>query len=88
MFYSTDERDAVLGRLLMDIVHGDLTDETIAMVDRIDLDDLALPLHHLVFYVQGVSMAPFMRRSINRDLLDELRIITLEQMEKLFPPEE
>jgi hypothetical protein len=88
MFYSADEREAVLGRLLMDIVHGDLTDETIGMVDRIDLDDLALPMHHLVAYVQGMNIAPYMRASFNRDLLDELRIITLEQIEKLFPPGE
>lgn len=88
MFYSADEREAVLGRLLMDIVHGDLTDETIRMVELIDPDDLDLPMLHLVRYGHGMSRMPYMRRSINRSLLDELRVITLEQMEILFPREE
>jgi hypothetical protein len=88
MFYSADEREAVLGRLLMDIVHGDLTDETIRMVELIDPDDLDLPMLYLVRYVHGMSRMPYMRRSINHSLLDELRVITLEQMENLFPPKE
>ena len=83
MSYTTDELEAVLGRLLMDIVHGDLTDETIRMVEQLDMDDLGLPMIHLVGYVQGMNKAAHMRTGINRALLDELRIITIEQMENL-----
>ena len=72
----------------MDIVHGDLTDETIGLVDQLDPDDLALPMAHLVRYVQGMNMAQHMRASINRDPLDELRIITIEQQEELYPTPE
>ena len=32
-------------------------------------------------------MAPHMRDSINRDLLDELRIIAMEQTKELWPEE-
>ncbi|HET6595838.1 MAG TPA: hypothetical protein VFG81_09460 [Anaerolineales bacterium] len=88
MSYAASGQEAILGRLLMDIVHGDLTDDTIGLVDQLDPDDLALPILHLVRYVQGMSMAPHMRAHINRDLLDELRIITIEQSEDLFPSRE
>jgi hypothetical protein len=88
MSYAADDQEAILGRLLMDIVHGEITDETVALVDQLDPDDLALPMLHLVRYVQGMNMAPHMRADINRDLLDELRIITIEQSEDLFPSRE
>ena|SRR5687768_14689605 len=88
MYYAAYDQEATLGRLLMDIVHGDLTDETIDLVDQLDLKDLALPMHHLVAYVQGMNMSPHMRTSINRSLLDELRIITIEQSEDLYPSPE
>ena len=83
MSYAADDQEAVLGRLLMDIVHGDLADETIGLVVQLDPDDLALPMVHLVRYVQGMNKSPHMRAHINRDLLDQLRIITIEQQEEL-----
>ena len=83
MSYTANQREVVLGRLLMDIVHGDLTDETIRLVDQLDKDDVGAPMDHLVGYVQGMNMAANLRKWINRDLLDELRIIAIEQMEKL-----
>jgi hypothetical protein len=88
MIYAADDLEAILGRLLMDIVHGDLTDETIELVDQLDPDDLALPMVHLVRYVQGMSRWPPLRTSLNRGLLDELRIITIEQQEELYPAPE
>jgi hypothetical protein len=88
MSYIADDQEAVLGRLLMDIVHGDLTDDTIELVDQLEPDDLALPMLHLVRYVQGMSMSLNVRASINRMLLDELRIITIEQQEDLYPSPE
>jgi hypothetical protein len=88
MSYAADDQEAILGRLLMDIVHGDLTDETIGLVDQLDPDDLALPMLHLVRFVQGMNMSPHMRTHINRMLLDELRIIAIEQQEDLYPSRE
>jgi hypothetical protein len=90
MFYATGDQEAILGRLLMDIVHGEITDETICLVDQLDPDDLALPMIHLVGYVQGLNRSRDMRAYINRSLLDELKIITIEQSEDLNPsqPEE
>lgn len=88
MYYAADDQEAILGRLLMDIVHGQITDETIEMVDQLDPDDLYLPMLHLVRYVQGMNRGPKLRASINRSLLDELRIITIEQQEALYPSRE
>ncbi|MGB8984465.1 MAG: hypothetical protein WCC12_21545 [Anaerolineales bacterium] len=87
MSYAAYDQEAILGRLLMDIAHGDLTDETIELVVQIDPDDLALPMLHLVRYVQGMNRASHMRAHLNRNLLDELRIIAIEQSEDLYPPD-
>lgn len=88
MSYAADKHEAILGRLLMDIVHGDLTDDTIELVDHLDPDDFALPMFHLIRFVQGMTRWPPLRANINRILLDELRIITIEQQEELFPSPE
>jgi hypothetical protein len=88
MSHTADDQEVVLGRLLMDIVHGDLTNETIELVDQLDLEDLALPMHHLVAFVQGMNMSPQMRSQINSMLLTELKGITIEQQEDLFPSRE
>ena len=85
MFYAADDQEAILGRLLMDIVHGEITDETISLVDQLEPDDLALPMLQLVRYVQGMNRSRDMRASINQSLLDELKIVTIEQMEDLYP---
>jgi len=45
----------------MDIVHGDLTDETIELVYQLVPADLALPRVHLVRYIQGRNVSPDMR---------------------------
>jgi hypothetical protein len=87
MSYAAYDQEAILGRLLLDIVHGDLTNETLELVDQIDRDDLALPIPHLVRYVHGMNRAPHIRAHINRSLLDELRIIAIEQSEDLYPPD-
>jgi hypothetical protein len=87
MSYAADDQEAILGRLLMDIVHGDLTDETIELVYQVEPDDLALPMVHLVRYVHGMTRSPNMRAHINCSLLEELQIITIEQSENLYPPE-
>lgn len=68
MPYAADDQEAILGRLLMDIVHGEITNETIGLVDQVDPDNLALPMLHLVRYVQGMTMSPAVRAHINRNL--------------------
>lgn len=88
MSYAADDQEAVLGRLLMDILHGDLSDETIELVYQLDPEDLALPMIHLVRYVQGMTRSPNLRAHINCSLLDELKIITIEQSEDLCPSQE
>jgi hypothetical protein len=85
MSYSADEREAVLGRLLMDIVHGDLSDDTMEMVDEIDSADLGEPMGDLVRCVQSSNRNPDLRGPVTHFLMRELRGITLEQMEDHFP---
>lgn len=51
MTYTAYGQGAILGRLLMDIVHADLTDDTVRLVDQLDKDDVSMPMKHLVSYV-------------------------------------
>ena len=44
MSYTAYEQKAILGRLLMDIVHDDLTDDTIGLVKQLDRDETGVPL--------------------------------------------
>jgi hypothetical protein len=86
MFYPASEQDAILGRLLLDILHGHVSDETVFLVDQIDRKEVPGYLNNLVGYVQGMNMASEVRESICRDLLDELRLTADEQLLKLWPP--
>ena len=74
---------SVIGVALVEILNGELSDETIAAIDAIKRDDIPHPLNHIVGYIQGMNMDPNLRRSIVRDLNDEIRIIAEEQKEKL-----
>jgi hypothetical protein len=71
----------IIGIALVEILNGELSDETIVAVDAIKRDDI--PLNHIVGYIQGMNIDPKFRRSIVRDLNDEIRIISEKQKEML-----
>jgi hypothetical protein len=74
---------SIIGVALVEILNGELSDETIMAIGSIKYRDVPPPLNHLVGYIQGMNMDPNLRRSIVRDLNDEIRIIAEEQKEKL-----
>jgi hypothetical protein len=51
---------------------GELSDETIAVVDTIQRQDVPEPLRDVVSYMHGMSTMPELRHSIINDLLIEL----------------
>lgn len=73
---------SVIGVALVEILNGELSDETIAAIDAIKRDDIPLPLNHIVGYIQGMNTEPDMRYSIVTDLIDEIRIIAEEEKAK------
>lgn len=63
---------SILSTLLMELLSGQLSDETVAAVDTIERKDVPAPLSDVIGYMHGMSMQPFLRNSIISDLLIEL----------------
>lgn len=63
---------SVMGNLLMELLNGQLSDETVNAVDHIQRSDVPEPLRDVVGYMHGMSMMPKLRNSIVHDLLIEL----------------
>ena len=59
----------VLSALLMELVSGELTDETIAAVDRIQPNEVPSPLVEVVNYMHGMTTHPPLRYSVTTDLI-------------------
>jgi hypothetical protein len=69
-----DQRQAV-GALLVDILAGNIRDETRLNLLKVERSGIPEPYHHLTSYTLGSGMDG---RELARDLLEELRIICVE----------
>jgi len=79
---STEARAAV-GELLLEILEGKISQETRqAILGLGDPLNIPAPYGHLVGYTQGYQMDEV---KLAKDLLDELRIICMELIEKQPP---
>lgn len=79
----------VIGTLLTELLNGQLSDETIAAVDRLQRSDVPEPLRDVVGYMHGMSTIPQLRHSIIKDLLRELAAgceMLADQMAENVPP--
>ena len=79
----------IMGTLLMELLNGQLSDETIAAVDGISRSDVPAPLRDVVSYMHGMSTMPELRHSIVKDLLRELAAgckTLANQMAENVPP--
>lgn len=59
----------VLSDLLIELVSGELSDETIDAVDRIQMDEVPQPLKEVVAYMHGMTTHPPLRYSVTTDLI-------------------
>ena len=71
------QREAV-GALLVDILAGEIRDETRQRLLEVERTRIPEPYHHLTGYTLGSHMNG---RELARDLLEELRIICVELKE-------
>jgi hypothetical protein len=69
-----DQRHTV-GALLVDILAGNIRDETRLNLLKVERSGIPEPYHHLAGYTLGSGMDG---RELARDLLEELRIICVE----------
>ena len=82
-------QNQILGAALVELINGQLSDETIAAVDAIQRQDVPEPLRDVVGYMHGMSMMPELRHSIVKDLLRELAAgceMLADDMAKNVPP--
>ena len=71
-----------IGLAVAEILCGELSDQTISLINSLHREDVPAPLDHLVGYIQGMNTSPEMRNSIVTDLIDEIRIIAEQEKEK------
>ena len=72
----------ILGAALIELLSGQLSDETIAAVDSIKREDVPEPLNNLVGWMHGMTTESELRDSCITSLIDEIRIASIEALEK------
>src|SRR5688572_12456906 len=61
--------ESVFSALLTELIRGELTDETIAAVDRINADDAPEPLKEVIRFMHGMTTVPYLRYSVTSMLI-------------------
>ena len=74
----------ILGAAIVELLSGELTDETIAAVDSIDREGVPEPLNNLVGLMHGMSTYEPIRRDIIAMLLTEIGGAANEAKERLY----
>jgi len=67
--------NVIIGMALVEILNGELTNQTIAAVGSINYREVPPPLNHLVGYIQGMNTDPAMRPSQITSLMAEIATI-------------
>ena len=73
----------ILGTAIVEIINGELLDETIAAVDSLPREDIPEPLNNLVGMMHGMSTHPPLRQSIIAMLQREISDAAREANKKL-----
>ena len=73
----------ILGAAIVELLDGELTDETIAAVDTLNRDDVPEPLNNLVGMMHGMSTYEPLRQGIIAMLITEIGGAAHEAREKL-----
>ena len=85
----TVEQKQILGIALIEILTGDLSDETIAMVDTLNRNEVPEPLREFVSFMHGMSTTAPMRYHVVTHLVRELAGVSneiAEERAKNAPP--
>lgn len=61
-----------LGAALVEVLTGNLTDETIQAVDGIQAADVPANLRDIYHVIRGMSLSPTVREGVSRHVLGEL----------------
>lgn len=76
------QANVILGLALVEILNGDLSDQTLALVAAINRDDVPPPLDHLVGFLHGASIDPEDRAWLIKASIKEIEQIAREKWEK------
>jgi hypothetical protein len=72
----------ILGTAIVELLHGELSDETIAAVDSLKREDIPEPLNNMVGWMQGMSTYPPLHEHQITSLIDEIRGAATEVLEE------
>ena len=72
----------ILGAAIVELLNGELTDETIAAVDSIKREDVPEPLNNMVGWMHGMSTYQPLRESQITSLSSEIRSAATEVLEQ------
>src|ERR1041385_3397285 len=72
----------IIGAAIVELLNGELTDETIAAVDSIKREDVPEPLNNMVGWMHGMSTYQPLRESQITSLISEIRSAATEVLEK------
>ena len=75
-------QNQILGAALVELLNGQLSDETIAAIDSIKREDVSGPLNDLVGWIHGMTTQPELRESCITSLIDEIRIAAIQVLEE------
>jgi hypothetical protein len=76
----TPEQARTLGRLLVEIFNGDITENTRKQVCVLPYKEIRSPLNHLVSWIQGSSQS---NHDLTKSMLEEVEIICSELLKKI-----
>jgi hypothetical protein len=68
----TVQQKQILGTLLFELMTGEVTDETIALVDTLDREEVPPTFHEIVGYMHGMTTEPYLRYTVTTHLVREL----------------
>ena len=76
------KQDEILGTLLVELLRGELSDQTIAKVDQLDRNDVPDAFKEIVGFMHGMSTEPSLRYGVITSLIREIQSACVELAEE------
>lgn len=79
----TPSQTQIIGRALMELLEGKLTDETIKQINTLKRDEIFHPAEHIVGIIQGTFDPARDREWLIQSLLSDIAFLANEKLDEL-----
>lgn len=79
----TPSQTQIIGRALMELLEGKLTDETIKQINTLKRDEIFHPAEHIVGFIQGTFDPARDREWLIQSLLSDIAFLANEKLDEL-----